>query len=1001
MRLFDSIEFEKKYELIPDEPLSAAQKDELIQICNERIESMEGKEKQPNPKRYIIPELEEFYGKVDTVQLQVLRKFKMKVGTNLSAKGLRGSGIGGERLTSSYVDAPYLMHNLVRGVYHPEGTGFAQAIILNPSSRYLLEIDRKHPTLKINYNFTDSRAHESDKKYLLKCHKIGLPVGILFRLTEYRFRCLGLGKITSIEENNFVIESFLPSHTPEESKKMKDDVLDAYDLISKEPSIAKIPDVNYDELVRDDLGNRFKDNVLRHQVDTERVKYSIDELVGKCERTELSIPDFQRFFVWDKDQISAFFDSILNGFFIGSLLFWEPSDQKIGITAIKGIDKDPLGTQIILDGQQRATSIYYALRSPDYKLGERGGERWFFYIDLNAYLKEEESEKIRSFSKELDPEDQFSKLFFPLNQLEHYNDWIDDWEDFMTEKHPKLDYREKLKPIEKIMHKKLRFMLEEFGVPHVTLKNVALNDVIEIFQRINTSGTKLTVFDLLIAKLSLHKINLKELWEGVEKHHKNVRYYLEKSKNSSQGLLILHAMSLAYTKAGSCKRTDILKIFENMNSNKEDFEKKWEEMVGWTDTAIQLLENQTDDGFGVQNEKFLPSESMIPVLAALLREIDTLIPEKRKDCRKKMRYWYWGSALTNEYSGSSDTKKTADYKAITKWFSDEKTPENISIVRENFPGNMRLQGIDRKNSSDFKAIISLAALKGSKDWTQGLGVTTQIEQKNKKSSIDVDHVFPSSLYKKVDDYNESILNKILLRSNTNIKKSNKKPSVALEEALKKNFGGDQKELLDTLETHFINKDAYEALLSDEYQTFQLEREDEILKEIANRIGTEYKGKLPSPTHTPKGSTFGSKIVLMDAYQQCREEMMLVSSYLSIGDINLIYGIRDDLKVKKIRLLTSKVKADEALRSLFKDFRKNMKESCDIECELRVMSDDVAEEQHARFLADAENCWKCFDYTIAARAKSDSIDPCSKPVEDLETWWDDSYNIIEDWDKFQD
>ena len=140
---------------------------------------------------------------------------------------------------------------------------------------------------------------------------------------------------------------------------------------------------------------------------------------------------------------------------------------------------------------------------------------------------------------------------------------------------------------------------------------------------------------------------------------------------------------------------------------------------------------------------------------------------------------------------------------------------------------------------------------------------------------------------------------------------------------------------------------------------------------------------------------------MDAYQQCREEMMLVSSYLSIGDINLIYGIRDDLKVKKIRLLTSKVKADEALRTLFKDFRKNMKESCNIECELRVMSDDVAEEQHARFLADAENCWKCFDYTTAARAKSDSIDPCSKPVEDLETWWDDSLDIIDDWNKFQD
>ena len=68
-------------------------------------------------------------------------------------------------------------------------------------------------------------------------------------------------------------------------------------------------------------------------------------------------------------------------------------------------------------------------------------------------------------------------------------------------------------------------MKEEFGVPHVTLKKTHLNEVIEIFERINTSGTKLTVFDLLIAKLSLHKINLKKLWDKVQKDHKDVHDY--------------------------------------------------------------------------------------------------------------------------------------------------------------------------------------------------------------------------------------------------------------------------------------------------------------------------------------------------------------------------------------------------------------------------------------------------------------------------------------------
>ena len=54
--------------------------------------------------KYIIPELEEFLDKVDTKQLQVLRKFHKKAGTNLSAKSVRGSGKGGQRLHSPSVE---------------------------------------------------------------------------------------------------------------------------------------------------------------------------------------------------------------------------------------------------------------------------------------------------------------------------------------------------------------------------------------------------------------------------------------------------------------------------------------------------------------------------------------------------------------------------------------------------------------------------------------------------------------------------------------------------------------------------------------------------------------------------------------------------------------------------------------------------------------------------------------------------------------------------------
>ena len=126
-----------------------------------------------------------------------------------------------------------------------------------------------------------------------------------------------------------------------------------------------------------------------------------------------------------------------------------------------------------------------------------------------------------------------------------------------------------VKSIEEIIRQKTRFILKEFGCPYVALKEVGLEDVIEIFERINTTGVTLNAFDLLIAKLSMHGIKLRDLWLTSCSKYTKIKQYYDKT---TQGLLILHAMALCFTTSGSCKRSDVLKIFENMNSTKEDFE---------------------------------------------------------------------------------------------------------------------------------------------------------------------------------------------------------------------------------------------------------------------------------------------------------------------------------------------------------------------------------------------------------------------------------------------
>ena len=69
--------------------------------------------------------------------------------------------------------------------------------------------------------------------------------------------------------------------------------------------------------------------------------------------------------------------------------------------------------------------------------------------------------------------------------------------------------------------------------------------------------------------------------------------------------------------------------------------------------------------------------------------------------------------------------------------------------------------------------------------------------------------------------------------------------------------------------------------------------------------------------------------------------------------------------------------------------------------MRVMSKDIQKQQHARYLADPENCWKSFDYTTAKSGKDDEIvRSTKKSFEDLEKWWDNSYDIDKDSSKIQ-
>lgn len=129
------------------------------------------------------------------------------------------------------------------------------------------------------------------------------------------------------------------------------------------------------------------------------------------------------------------------------------------------------------------------------------------------------------------------------------------------------------------------------------------------------------VFDLLIARLNKYDIKLRELWEESRQHSKIAEYAdYEIMKGAYKiPIYILQSIALCFSNSRSCKGRDILNIYSNTSSNKQEFEEKWKLMTRYTVEAIKLLEN-TKDGYGVIGPKELPFEPMIPVVASLLRK---------------------------------------------------------------------------------------------------------------------------------------------------------------------------------------------------------------------------------------------------------------------------------------------------------------------------------------------------------------------------------------------
>src|SRR5439155_18559772 len=174
---------------------------------------------------------------------------------------------------------------------------------------------------------------------------------------------------------------------------------------------------------------------------------------------------------------------------------------------------------------------------------------------------------------------QYRNWFFPLSQLADYNGWLFDFRDHLIDQEGKT--KDESKRIVETLRGHLGYVWERFEIPVIKLsETMDLENVAKVFEKLNTMGVELTIFDLLNARMLKHDIKLRtELWKRSRENYTNIRTFSERSEKFP--VYILQTVALLRRRIEtegihvSTKGADVVKL------NPANFEQDWDRAPRW------------------------------------------------------------------------------------------------------------------------------------------------------------------------------------------------------------------------------------------------------------------------------------------------------------------------------------------------------------------------------------------------------------------------------------
>ena len=503
---------------------------------------------------------------------------------------------------------------------------------------------------------------------------------------------------------------------------------------------------------------------------------SIQELVSKIKRSEIRLPEMQRGYVWKAAKVRNLFDSLYRGYPSGTILVWETNEplpaRDFAITQDTATNQT---FQLLLDGQQRMTSLYAVIHGEPIIVSDSKNP-----IDIMFNLEhpdtltiiteddEEENDAIDATKEEEKQKKQkrLERMTFEVKnkKLEKIPHWVSVTEVFKSKdnlqflidkgvvddlNHPNaMKYNARLTALLKIKD-------YPYGVQVLDHKK-NYEEVTDIFVRVNSLGTQLKSSDLAQAQITAKWPRSLKIFEEYQGTCKNAGFDLE------LGIFIKNLISFA---TGQCK-------FKTVSSlSKEKLKTAWAESNKGFDYAMNFLKKNV----GIDSPALLTSPAILISMAYFFHNHGVKLLPKDEN---KLRYWALMANAHGRYSrGSSETMLDQDLREISK---GKGLDGMIDLLRTQF-GRLEIQSENLKNknsaSSYFKTMFLAFSKDEAKDWITGLRIS--LNHSGAQHKLQFHHIFPQSLFENpVEDKQKinDICNLAFIGGATNRRISNKYPS---------------------------------------------------------------------------------------------------------------------------------------------------------------------------------------------------------------------------------